>query len=78
MIRIARFVLDNNHLLSYPHPRLAKISHMPRLNMSFHTAWKAGIQLITDFNHYNVLDPGFRRCDDVFFNKLLAYSEKPT
>jgi hypothetical protein len=28
-------------------------------------------QHITDFNHFNILDPGFRRGDNVFFNNLL-------
>jgi hypothetical protein len=29
---------------------------------------------ITDFNHYNILDPGFRRGDDEFFINLLMPS----
>jgi hypothetical protein len=32
---------------------------------------KAGIQHITDLNNFNILDPGFRRGDNVFFNNLL-------
>jgi hypothetical protein len=36
---------------------------------------KAGIQHITDFNHYNILDPGFRRGDDEFFINLLMPSD---
>jgi hypothetical protein len=30
---------------------------------------------ITDFNHYNILDPGFRRGDDEFFINLLMPSD---
>jgi hypothetical protein len=29
-------------------------------------------QHITDFVVFNILDPGFRRGDEMFFNKLLA------
>jgi hypothetical protein len=34
-------------------------------------------QCITDFIGSNKLDPGFRRGDEAFFNKLLAYQECP-
>ena len=33
---------------------------------------KAGIQDINDFVDFNFLDPGFRRGDEAFFNKLLG------
>jgi hypothetical protein len=33
---------------------------------------KAGIQHINDFADFNFLDPGFRRGDEAFFNKLLG------
>src|SRR3989344_8885531 len=33
---------------------------------------KAGIQHINDFVDFNFLDPGFRRGDEAFFNKLLG------
>jgi len=32
---------------------------------------QAGIQNIIDFVDCNILDPGFRRGDDVFFSSLL-------
>ena len=32
---------------------------------------QAGIQHINDFVDFNSLDPGFRRGDEAFFNKLL-------
>jgi hypothetical protein len=32
---------------------------------------QAGIQRITDFVGSNILDPGFRRGDEAFFNELL-------
>jgi len=38
---------------------------------SFHTAWQAGIQHITDFIHSNIPDPGVRRGDEGFFSNLL-------
>jgi len=31
---------------------------------------QAGIQPITDYIDPNILDPGFRRGDETFFNKL--------
>ena len=33
---------------------------------------KAGIQDINDFVDFNFLDPGFRRGDEAFFNKLVG------
>jgi len=33
---------------------------------------QAGIQHITDFIDPNILDPGLRRGDETFFNKLLG------
>jgi len=36
---------------------------------------QAGIQNIIDFLGFNNLDPGFRRGDKAFFNKLLMSSE---
>ena len=36
---------------------------------------QAGIQNIIDFLDFNNLDPGFRRGDKAFFNKLLMSSE---